>query len=210
MLYPSCLPKPPPPFFLFYSKGAEKGPQAEVSGHSQLLMIASTMTSKPFLSSSSNPSVFSQSISNTPKTRCIYNINHHCIFKSYYTLTLSLTKGTTISEFEAESHAICPANWWTSFTTCVSLVLAAVPHTPLPKGIKVQATYSSVCARTHIRINMYTYRFILCFYLSLKWTEDQLLIILGIGKIEATPVNGLVLKVWKWHQTMIDYTRHIR
>ena len=43
--------------------------------------------------------------------------------------------GTTISEFDALSHAIWPSNLWTSSTMIVFLLLALVPHTPLPIGI---------------------------------------------------------------------------
>lgn len=47
--------------------------------------------------------------------------------------------GSTISEFEAESQAICPANSCTSFTSWILSVATAVPHTPLPTGIVTQA-----------------------------------------------------------------------
>ena len=47
--------------------------------------------------------------------------------------------GTTISESDAESQAMWPSNACTSSTTIVSSRSAAVPHTPRPTGILVQA-----------------------------------------------------------------------
>ena len=49
--------------------------------------------------------------------------------------------GIHISLNEALSQAIWPGNWWTSGTTIVWLEVAQAPHTPLLKGIVVQATY---------------------------------------------------------------------
>ena len=47
--------------------------------------------------------------------------------------------GTTISDREAASQAMCPGNAFTSGTTSVSRRAAAVPHTPLPSGMRTQA-----------------------------------------------------------------------
>mgnify|MGYP003301649598 CR=1 FL=1 len=54
---------------------------------------------------------------------------------------MSLYIGITSSDLEAESHAICPLNLWTSSTTLMQFSLSAVPHTPLAKGIYVHATF---------------------------------------------------------------------
>ena len=52
------------------------------------------------------------------------------------TLTLSpCIIGTTISLLLLLSHAIWPGNASTSGTSCVTLVAAAVPHTPFPKAM---------------------------------------------------------------------------
>ena len=48
-------------------------------------------------------------------------------------------RGTTISLLEAEEQAMCQGNNSTSSTTTVLRSLAHLPHTPLEKGIKVQA-----------------------------------------------------------------------
>jgi hypothetical protein len=47
--------------------------------------------------------------------------------------------GTTSSERDAESQAMCPGNCSTSGTSCVRRVLAAVPHTPRPSAMRTQA-----------------------------------------------------------------------
>ena len=52
---------------------------------------------------------------------------------------LFLIIGTTISEFDWESHAICPGNSWTFLITWVSLDRAALPQTPFPNSIWVHA-----------------------------------------------------------------------
>ena len=51
----------------------------------------------------------------------------------------SVRMGTTISELDALSQAMCPGNWWTSLTSCVLPSATAVPHTPRPTGISMQA-----------------------------------------------------------------------
>ena len=48
---------------------------------------------------------------------------------------------TVISELEAESQAICPGNSCTSFTSWISFVARAVPQTPRPFGIRIQAVF---------------------------------------------------------------------
>jgi hypothetical protein len=61
--------------------------------------------------------------------------------KKLKTLTFPSTKiGTTISLFDAPSHAICPGKRSTSGTSCVSAVAAATPQTPRPKAMIWQAT----------------------------------------------------------------------
>ncbi len=52
-----------------------------------------------------------------------------------------LINGTTISERDAASQAMCPGNSFTSGTTIVSRRAAAVPHTPLPSAMRTQATF---------------------------------------------------------------------
>ena len=47
--------------------------------------------------------------------------------------------GITISLLLSLSQAICPANWWTSSTITVFRVDAALPQTPLSRGMLVQA-----------------------------------------------------------------------
>lgn len=54
---------------------------------------------------------------------------------------LSLIKGMTISEFEAESHAMCPGNSWTFATRRAFLCENAVPQTPVPFLMCIQATF---------------------------------------------------------------------
>ena len=51
-----------------------------------------------------------------------------------------LISGTTISLFDSELHAMWPGNCSTSSTTMVRFSFHAVPHTPLPKPMRVQAT----------------------------------------------------------------------
>jgi len=45
------------------------------------------------------------------------------------------------SELEAESQAICPGNSWTFLTNWISPVARAVPQTPRPEGIRMQAVF---------------------------------------------------------------------
>ena len=52
----------------------------------------------------------------------------------------SLRMGSTISELEALSQAMCPENAWTSATRWTVPVAAAVPQTPFPQAMRVQAT----------------------------------------------------------------------
>ncbi len=47
--------------------------------------------------------------------------------------------GTTSSLREAESHAMWPGNAFTSGTTTLRRSAAAVPHTPLPSGMRTHA-----------------------------------------------------------------------
>src|SRR5262249_41888507 len=47
--------------------------------------------------------------------------------------------GTTSSEREAGSQAICPGKWCASGTSTTSARAAAVPHTPCPTGMRTQA-----------------------------------------------------------------------
>ena len=47
--------------------------------------------------------------------------------------------GTTISAFEAASHAMWPGNACTSGTTIVSFFTYAVPHTPAPNAMRTHA-----------------------------------------------------------------------
>ena len=49
------------------------------------------------------------------------------------------TMGTTSSLTEAASQAMWPGKAWTSSTRWTSSVAAAVPHTPLPNGMRMQA-----------------------------------------------------------------------
>ncbi len=63
----------------------------------------------------------------------------------FWLLTDSLIKGTTISDADAESQAICPGNSCTFLTTWVWPVWAAVPHTPRPNFIWVHATLMNMC-----------------------------------------------------------------
>ena len=56
------------------------------------------------------------------------------------TQMLSLMIGTTTSERDEEEQAIWPSNLLTSSTNILSFLKAEVPHTPLLKGISVQAT----------------------------------------------------------------------
>lgn len=53
-------------------------------------------------------------------------------------LILHIT-GTTISERDAELQAICPGKASTSGTMIVRVSFQAVPHTPFPYLIRVQA-----------------------------------------------------------------------
>ena len=46
--------------------------------------------------------------------------------------------GTTISLAERASQAMCPGKAWTSSTTWVVPVAAAVPQTPRPKAMRRQ------------------------------------------------------------------------
>src|SRR5690606_34841506 len=50
-----------------------------------------------------------------------------------------MNKGTTTSEREAASQAMCPGKALTSATTWVSRVVAAVPQTPRPSAMRTQA-----------------------------------------------------------------------
>ena len=54
------------------------------------------------------------------------------------TLSFPIT-GTTISERDAELQAICPGKASTSGTMIVRVSFQAVPHTPFPYLIRVQA-----------------------------------------------------------------------
>ena len=53
----------------------------------------------------------------------------------------SLKNGTTISDLDAGSQAMCPGNLSTSGTTTVCSLMNAVPQTPFPFGILMQALF---------------------------------------------------------------------
>ena len=58
-----------------------------------------------------------------------------------FAVSLPVINGTTISERDAASQAMCPGNSSTSRTTMVRLSAAAVPHTPFPKAMRTQAGF---------------------------------------------------------------------
>ena len=66
--------------------------------------------------------------------RCSLSISSTAITSPF------LITGTTISEREALLQAICPGNFSTSSTTMVSALSQAVPQTPLPRLMRVQAS----------------------------------------------------------------------
>ena len=53
----------------------------------------------------------------------------------------SLCSGTTVSDTESVSQAMCPGKAWTSGTTRTSSFFYAVPQTPRPFSIRTQAAF---------------------------------------------------------------------
>ena len=80
-----------------------------------------TISSSPARSSSSNRARIGLSTSSTPSNRS------------------PRTSGTTISDLDALSQEICPANFLTFSTTTVWRLLAAAPQTPFPGPIRLHA-----------------------------------------------------------------------
>jgi len=80
-----------------------------------------TSSSSPAASSSSNRADEGLSRSSTPRNSSF------------------LINGTTISEFEALSQAMCPGKSFTFGTIVVAHFAAAVPHTPWPIRMRTQA-----------------------------------------------------------------------
>src|SRR5687768_1752337 len=90
--------------------------------HGNDCINAKASASRPAWSSASKRACFGLSRSNTPSR-----------------LPSAATSGTTSSELDAESQAMCPGNACTSSIRWVCRVLAAAPQTPLSSGIRTQA-----------------------------------------------------------------------